>query len=397
MGVDLGVRRPSGAAGGFWIVAVAFAVLMAFGTAPTPLWPLYAARDGFGPTTLTAVFSGLVIGAALSLLGVGHLSDRLGRRRMAEWALGAAALAAVVFAGWEDVPGILAARVLNGVAIGLMAGTATSYLFDLYARAYPGRNARPAAMVATAANLGGLALGPFAAGLVATWTSDPLLYTQIGFAVALGVMLALVALVPETVDTGKAGRPPRFALRPAGRTVFGSAGLLGFVAFGLFGLFASLGSSVVRDLGVDAPLLSALPTIVMFAVAACAQIALDRAPWRRVLLGGAVAFPVGLALAALALVHPAYWLYVLGAAVAGGGAGLLFKTGLTRGAEVAQPYSRAGVLAVFYTIAYVGMAVPALLFSLALRAFSTPATMIGCAVALSLCALTAALGVYRKH
>ncbi|MFD8394469.1 hypothetical protein ACFV2N_36030 [Streptomyces sp. NPDC059680] len=40
---------------------MAFTVLMAFGTAPTPLWPLYEARDHFGATTVTATYASRVL------------------------------------------------------------------------------------------------------------------------------------------------------------------------------------------------------------------------------------------------------------------------------------------------------------------------------------------------
>ncbi|WP_019631926.1 MFS transporter [Actinomadura atramentaria] len=387
---------------GFWCVAVAFAVLMAFGTAPTPLWPHYAARDGFGETTVTLVFSGLVVGTALSLLTVGHLSDRFGRRRTAAAALAVATAAALTLALWPALPGLFVGRIVNGVAIGLMAGTATSYLFDLNARArpdggtQPGGGARLAAVVATAANLGGLALGPLAAGLVAQWAADPLLVVQAGFAVALAVCLALVARVPETVDTDAAGRPPRFALRPGGRVLFGSAGALAFTAFALFGLFTSLGSSVSRELGVHDPLPSALPATLMFAGAAGAQIVLDAAPWARQLAVGAVVFPLGLACAATSVARPSFWLYLLGATVAGAGAGLLFRVGLTRSAESAQPSSRAGVMAVFYTIAYFGMGIPSVLFAVIVRHVAVASTMAGFAAAIAAAAVTAALTVRRR-
>jgi hypothetical protein len=53
---------------GFWFVAAAFTTSMAFVTVPTPLWPLYQARDHFGPTTVTIAFAVMVVGAAASLL-----------------------------------------------------------------------------------------------------------------------------------------------------------------------------------------------------------------------------------------------------------------------------------------------------------------------------------------
>src|SRR6185436_16350802 len=69
-------------AAGFWFVAAAFLTLMAFGTVPTPLWPIYQQRDHFGATTVTIAFAVLVVGAAAAFLLLGHLSDRLGRRRI---------------------------------------------------------------------------------------------------------------------------------------------------------------------------------------------------------------------------------------------------------------------------------------------------------------------------
>ena len=67
---------------GFWLVTTAFVSLQAFGTVPTPLWPLYAVRDGLSSTTVTLAFACMVVGVGASLYLFGHLSDRLGRRRI---------------------------------------------------------------------------------------------------------------------------------------------------------------------------------------------------------------------------------------------------------------------------------------------------------------------------
>jgi MFS family permease len=83
---------------GFWLVTAAFVSLQAFGTVPTPLWPLYAARDGLSSTTVTLAFAVMVVGAGVSLYFFGHLSDRLGRRRIIVPALVFGIAAAVVMA-----------------------------------------------------------------------------------------------------------------------------------------------------------------------------------------------------------------------------------------------------------------------------------------------------------
>lgn len=389
-------------AAGFWFAAVAFAAQMGFGTAPTPLWPLYQARDGFGATTVTVAFSCMVVGAVVSFLAIGHLSDRFGRRRVIVPALLMAVVAAVVLMAWPALPGLLLGRLLTGLAVGLMASTATAYLHELYHRAYPGRGASVTpGVVATAANLGGLAMGPLAAGVVAEWGPAPLVTAHAVFAVAMTVMAALLLGAPETVDVaGRArDRPARFALRTGGRTAFAAASILGFVAFGVLGLISSLGAIMLREqLGVTSPLVSGIGPFLMFGTAALAQILLGSRSEGLISWLGALSLPVGLALVAFSLHTPRLWLYLVALVLSGAGAGLLFKVAVGWAAAVAAPSSPAGVLAMYFVISYVGMGLPAFLFSLAIRSLTPQAAMLGCGAALSAAVVVAlALGRRGRH
>ena len=67
---------------GFWAVAATFTIAMAFTTVPTPLWSLYARRDGFSSLIITIAFAVYALAVAVALFLVGHLSDVLGRRRV---------------------------------------------------------------------------------------------------------------------------------------------------------------------------------------------------------------------------------------------------------------------------------------------------------------------------
>jgi hypothetical protein len=58
--------------------------------------------------------------------------------------------------------------------------------------------------VTTAANLGGLALGPPIAGIITEWAPLPLVATQAAFCAVMAVFLVLVLLSPETVESGSA-------------------------------------------------------------------------------------------------------------------------------------------------------------------------------------------------
>ncbi len=389
-----GVERATRAAHarGFWFVAAAFTALMAFGTLPTPLWPLFAERDDFGPTVVTIAFAAMVVGAAAGFLLFGHLSDRLGRRRVVVPALLTLVAASLVLVLWPSVAGLLTGRVLTGLAVGLMASTATAYLSDLYQQAHPERpgSATPG-LVAAVANLGGLALGPLAAGVLAQWAPAPLVTPFALFAAAALVLVILVLRSPETIDRGAASEvPARFALRPGGGRRFAAAASTGFFSFAVMGFFSSLGAVVVHDvLGISSPLVAGLAPFSVFAASAVAQIALRHLSPGRMLVSGVVLFPAGLTLTAVALFHPALWLYLTAAAIAGAGAGLLFKASVGQSADAARPTSRAGVLAVFFVIAYLGMGLPSIAFSVVSKYLGLHPTMIGFAVALSVGALAA--------
>jgi MFS family permease len=372
---------------GFWFVAAAFATLMAFGTAPTPLWPLYQDRDGFGATTVTLAFAIMVVGAAIGFLGLGHLSDRYGRRRVIVPALLTDIVAAALLIVWPDLPGLLAARLLTGLAVGLMASTATAYLMDLWHRAHPGQplSATPG-LVAAVSNLGGLALGPLVAGALAQWTGAPLVTPYVLFGIAMVVLLAIVSVTPETVGRtpGTEARPARFALREGARPVFVAAAAGGFVGFAATGIFAALGAIIVRqDLAITSPLVAGAVTSVVFGASALAQLLLGRLSVGRMLTLAALLLPLGLGLTAVTLYVPTLALLLVAAVLSGVGSGLLFKASVSQTAAAARPASRAGVLAAFFVIAYVGMGAPSVLFSIAANQFGRQPVMIAFAVLLS--------------
>ncbi len=350
---------------GFWLVAAAFASLQAFGTVPTPLWPLYAARDGLSATTVTVAFACMVVGAGASLYFFGHLSDRWGRRRVIVPALAFGITAATVMAWWPTLPGLLIGRLLTGVAVGLMASTATTYLTDLYTEGHPTqpRSSVPAT-VASVANLGGLSLGPLVAGALLSWVGHPFTTSYLVFIALMVIGVISVSLSPETVDLSlpKSASAPKFVLRPAQSTVFIGAASVAFCSFAIFGLFSSVGSLIVHsELHESSPFVWGLAAFLVLGVSAVAQTVFAKLAVVRMLVLGLIGVPVGMALVVFALYHPSLSPYLLGSAIAGAGAGLLFKAALSVAITTAEPGSTAGVLALFFVVAYLGLGLPVLL------------------------------------
>ncbi|MFD2683790.1 hypothetical protein ACFS5L_02735 [Streptomyces phyllanthi] len=99
-----------------------------------------------------------------------------------------------------------------------------------------------------------------------------------------------------------AAQPPsRFVLRPGGRRAFGALGAFA-IAFAILGLISSLGASVLHGTPhTDSHLVVGLAAFLMFGSAAAAQLLLGSLPLPRLLTVGAVVFPVGLVLCAVAL------------------------------------------------------------------------------------------------
>lgn len=367
-------------------------MLMALGTVPTPLWPLYQARDGFDSTTVTVVFAVLVVGAAASLFFFGHLSDRMGRRRIIVPALVLALAGAVTMALYPDLPGLIIGRLLTGAAVGLMAPTATVYLADLYRAGYPDAPADSAvpAVVATAANLGGLALGPLIAGALAQWAPRPLATPYVVFGLVLLLATLLIVASPETVDRDLPAHllPVKFGLRPGATTALAGAAAMGFCAFAALGLFSSLGSLVIRELGVTSHFVGGLAAFAVLAFSAIAQLALSSLPAPKAMRAGMFILPVGLLLVSVAMYFPSLWLYLLAAAVCGSGAGVLFKGAISASVAVAAPASRAGVVAVLLVVAYIGMGLPSIILTVVDRVVGARVSMIGFAAVLSIGTVT---------
>ncbi len=61
---------------------------------------IYQQRDGFPTYVITVIFASYAVGVMASLYLAGHVSDWLGRRRIALLAVLAEALSAVVFLVW---------------------------------------------------------------------------------------------------------------------------------------------------------------------------------------------------------------------------------------------------------------------------------------------------------
>ncbi len=384
-----GSRRHHGV--GFWACALTFLTLAAFTTVPSPLYGLYQARDGFSEFMLTVIFAAYAIGVIGALALAGHLSDWYGRKRLLIPAAAFTVASAIVFLVWRSMPGLLVARVLSGISIGLTQSTATAYLAELHARHRPEASGTRAQITATTVNMGGLGVGAFVAGLLAQWTGDPLTVPYVVFLIAAALALVAVAVSPETraaVKPRPRYRPQRASVPAEARGEFYAAALSAFTVFSAVGLFAGLsGLFLVVALHHPSHALAGATLFAVFSAAVISQLATMRWSPRRVLAAGTATMLLGLAVTVTAvwLPAPSVGLFILGGAVTGAGGGAIFKGAVATVIRISPPESRAEALAGTYLAAFIGLSVPIVGAGVALAEGVSPrVTLLGFAIAVAI-------------
>jgi MFS family permease len=183
---------------GFWIVAYAFLIVMAFSTLPSPLYGLYRVRDHLSSLMITVIYGIFAASTIATLLVVQPIAARIGRRGVMISAIVTMMVAAAVLAAWKALPGLLIGRLITGAASGLAAGTAITYLLELRLRADPKAPIGRARTIGTSVNVGANGVGPLLAGLLAQWGK---LQLTLPYLVILGlgaIALAGLWVVPET-------------------------------------------------------------------------------------------------------------------------------------------------------------------------------------------------------
>ena len=374
---------------GFWIVAFAFLIVMAVATLPSPLYGLYRTRDHLSALTITIVFAIFAGSTIATLQRDSSTTARIGRRGMMLGAVAMMMVAMGVLAVWKGLPGLLIGRLLTGVAVGLAAGPAITYLVELRLRADPNASVVRARTIGTSVNVGALGVGPLIAGCLAQWVSYPLTVPYLVF-IALGaVALAGLWVTPET---GAPARPATTQTQPPGSRrrvrlpVPAAAATL--AAFAANGLFAGLsGLFLATTLHRPSLALSGASLFLLFSCGVASQLATTRLQASRVLALGTTSLLVGLVLLVVSvrLSTPSLALFLIGGALIGAGSGAVFKGTSGIVLEASPPEDRVAMTSALLIALYVGLSVPVIGAGVALDlGASAPDTVLGFAILVGL-------------
>jgi MFS family permease len=342
-----------------WLVLLVSVVItfLAGSSAPTPLYATYQREWRFSLVTTTVVFGVYALAVLASLLTLGRLSDHVGRRPVLMAATGAQVLVMLLFADAHGVDGLLAGRVLQGLATGAAVGAVGSAMLDISPRLGGLANATaPAA---------GTGIGAITSGLVIAYLPAPTHTIYLALAAALLLQLAMLARLPETSPrlsgAARSLRPGISVPSAARRAVMAATPVL-FAVWALAGFFGALAPSLLTALsGSASVVLAGLGFFLLAGAASIANVALRNTSPRTVLTIGIAAFALGVSAAMASVLAGSAVAFLASAVIAGVGFGSGFQGALRTVLAVTPAADRSGVLSAVYVVSYVGFGAPAVI------------------------------------
>ncbi|HUB41638.1 MAG TPA: MFS transporter [Streptosporangiaceae bacterium] len=334
-----------------------FVICMAATTLPTPLYDLYARRFGFHTLTVTVLFAVYAAGVVLTLVLFGQLSDATGRRPVMLSALALSVAGSLMLASAGGLGPLLAGRVVSGLAAGLMTGTGTAAVIDLYP---PARRAAGGTL-AVAANTGGLALGTLSAGLLADLASHPLVTPYLAQA-ALGVLACAALLVTPRYGprAGPGFRISRLRVPASIRGNYVRAVLSGGAAFAVTGVLTSVSALFLLTVLHDTShVLAGSVVAIVFIFMAGGQLAARRTTPHRAMLAGCAGLALDGVVLLLALSLHSLAALLIAAVALGASGGVCINAGVATTVGQVREDQRGGVSSAYFAGLYVFLACPA--------------------------------------
>jgi hypothetical protein len=352
---------------GYWLVAGVLVLSLFAATAPSPLYRVYQDQLRFSAFTLTVIFAVYSVAVLIALVVFGSVSDYVGRRPVIVATLVVNAGGCALFLAAHSVGLLVAARLLQGAAVGAGEGALGAALLDLQPS-----GSSLASVGTSAGNFLGQSMGALCTSVLAQYGPAP---TRLIWWLLLGGLAAAAAGILIMPESGTRRPGVLASLRPhvgvprQARIAFLVATPCLIAAWGLCGFFLSLGPSLLTG------------------VAAVAAVAGAGIPAGRAMLAGCLILFAGMAVTFGAIAAGTAVAFLAGTAVAGVGFGLAFLGAFRMVTALAPPADRAGLVAAIFIVNFLAFSIPAVIAGWAVTRYGLHRT------ALVYCAVVAALAV----
>lgn len=355
---------------GFGIIIVGFLMNTICAGAPSPFYPVLQVQIGFSPLGLTAIFAVYALSLLATLLVLGSLSDHLGRRPILSIGFVLLSASALWFETADTVSGLVGARMVQGIAAGLLLSTLSATLVDLEPPTMSG-----AAQVSNSVlPFAGLGLGTLIAGIALDNFDEPRL-DIFGGLIGLGSLVLALAVwtVRETAPlhgvTFEALRP-RFGLPSSAKGAFWRAAPALVASWATGGLYLSLGSPIVAQIfGLATSSAQGAVLAYFTGIGALACFVARRYSARPVMLFGTAALGLGTALTLVSIAVINLPMYLLSLISVGAGFGTCFLAVIRSVVPLAAPGERSQLFSTLYTVSYLAFSVPAIAAGLMVTKF----------------------------
>ena len=329
--------------------------------APTPLYGLYRETWGFSPLMLTVAFAVYAFGLLGSLLTVGSLSDHVGRRPVLLGAMAVEAVALGLFLTAHDVTDLIVARIVQGIATGAATTVLGAALLDV--------DRAKGAVVNSIAPMVGMAIGALGTSLLVQFAPLPMQLSYALLLLTLVLLGAAACFLPETANRRPgawASLRPDFRVSPHANRGMWCVMPLNASLWMTGGFFMSLGPSLARSVThIDTPVIGGLLVCALTLSAGATILAMRNRDPRLALQVGSVTMVAGIGVTLLGVALGQAPVLFGGTFLAGIGFGAGYLGAMRSIMPLAAPHERAALLAVFYTLCYLAMSVPAMLAGLA--------------------------------
>jgi MFS family permease len=231
----------------FWAVAWILTISLWVSTAPTIVFPIYASEWHLSKAITTGIFATYPIVLILVLVLLGNISDYIGRRNTLLIGLIFLLISALAFASAPNVFWLFAGRILQGIGVGLTAGSGAAALVEFN----PTSNKKYPGSINTITQAFGLFLATIIGAVLIKYAPSPLHFSYWVLTAIVIVSMILCLLIPQNKtpeSIRKTGWKPQGIQIPPGQWgLYALAALAIGTGFANGAVFLSLGAQIARD------------------------------------------------------------------------------------------------------------------------------------------------------